>query len=93
MAQRPTLALCCVVLDARRGWMGTDLELRQWLDDKGRRSLVIATKTDKWRTQSERHHGLAALRRDADMEPVLFSAVTGQGVREIWQTIYTTINQ
>ena len=87
LAERATLVLCCVILDARRGLMDQDLELRQWLDYHGRRSLVIATKTDKWRTQSERHHGLAALRRDADVKPVLFSAVTGQGAREIWQAI------
>ena len=93
LADRSTLALCCVILDARRGWMEKDLELREWLNYHGKRWMVVATKTDKLKTQSERHHGLAALRGQTEIEPVLFSAVTGQGVREIWQTIYTTINR
>ena len=85
------LALCLLLVDSRRGWMDKDLELRQWLEFQGRPFAVVATKIDKLKTQSERHHGLAALRSaHPHGELVPFSAVTGQGVREIWQAISKT---
>lgn len=87
LSQREQLVLSFVLLDARRGWMDKDLELRDWLIHQDRPFLVVATKIDKL-NQSELHRGLAAIRRLNDgSEPVPFSAVTGQGAREIWQAI------
>lgn len=87
LLHREQLALCFILLDARRGWMEKDLELRDWLLHHDRPFLVIATKIDKL-NQSELHHGLASIRRqNHGSEPVPFSAITGQGAREIWQTI------
>jgi GTP-binding protein len=88
---RQCLALCFLIVDARRGWMDMDLELRDWLVNRGRPFLVIGTKWDKLKTHKERHSGLARLREHAgESELVPFSAVTGLGVREIWQTISRT---
>ena len=85
---RKQLQLCFLLVDARRGWMDKDLELREWLEFQGRPYQVVATKVDKLKSQSERHHALTALKKGLpNQEPVLFSAITGQGVREIWQTI------
>ena len=68
--------------------MEKDLELRDWLEFRGRPYEVVVTKTDKLKSQSERHRGLAALREHSGARmPMPFSAITGQGVREIWQTI------
>ena len=86
---RETLKLACLVLDTRRGWMDKDLDLKRWLEYHGRQYLVVATKTDKL-NQSELEHGLRALRQEG-VEPLPFSAVTGRGVREIWQAITTTL--
>ena len=86
---RETLRLCCLILDARRGWMNPDLDLKRWLEDRGREYLVIATKIDKL-NQSEESHGLRAIREEG-VEPLPFSAVTGRGVREIWQAIAKTL--
>lgn len=89
LVQREQLVLSFILLDGRRGWMEKDLELRDWLRHQGRAYLVVATKVDKL-NQSELHRGLAAIRRECDgSEPVPFSAVTGQGAREIWQAIKT----
>lgn len=89
LSEREQLVLSFILLDARRGWMDKDLELREWLIHQGRPFLVVATKIDKL-NQSELHRGLAAIRRVNDgSEPVPFSAITGQGAREIWQTIKT----
>jgi GTP-binding protein len=85
---RQVLELSILVLDARRGWMEKDLDLKRWLEVHHRPYLVVATKVDKL-NQSERQRSLASLNKDA-AEPVLScSAVTGRGVREIWQAMIT----
>jgi GTP-binding protein len=89
---RQTLDLSLLILDARRGWMEADLELKRWLELHNRRYLVIATKTDKLKNQSEQQRGLAHIRKEY-AEPLLFSAPTGRGVREIWQAISKTLHR
>ena len=86
---RGTLRLSCLVLDPRRGWMENDLLLKQWLEDRGRPYLVVATKVDKL-NQSEQEHGLRRIRQEG-AEPLPFSAATGRGAREIWQAITKTL--
>ena len=61
-------------------------ELR-WLETHGRSYVVAVTKTDKLRTQKERHQSRQALRQGYAGELLESSAVTGRGVREIWQAI------
>ena len=89
LERRESLKLCCLILDARRGWMAGDLELKRWLEARAMAYLVIATKTDKT-NQSEQQGGLRAIREEG-VEPLPFSAVTGRGVRTIWQAITTTL--
>jgi GTP-binding protein len=89
LEKRETLKLSCLILDPRRGWMDKDLDLKRWLEYHGRQYLVIATKIDKL-NQSEQEHGLRAIRQEG-VEPLPFSALTGRGVREIWQAIAKTL--
>ncbi len=91
LGERRQLRLCVILLDARRGWMEKDLELKQWLEHHGRPYQVVATKIDKL-TKNEERRGLEAIRRElsGEAEPLPFSAVTGRGVREIWQVISKT---
>jgi GTP-binding protein len=84
---RGALRYCLIVLDARRGWMEKDLELKDWLETHGRPFAVVATKFDKLKTQKERHSSRRALHDAYAGEVLECSAETGQGVREIWQTI------
>lgn len=94
LVARENLVLSFLLVDARRGWMEKDLELKEWLEHQGRRYMVIATKVDKLKTQREKHQGLTALREHlAGVDSVMFSAVTGQGASEIWQAIRRTRNQ
>ncbi len=86
---RQTLDLSFLILDARRGWMDRDLQLKEWLELHNRRYQVIATKIDKL-NQSEQWQGLAGIRKE-NVEPLPFSASTGRGVREIWQVITKTL--
>jgi GTP-binding protein len=91
LVDRAPLTLCILLVDVRRGWMEKDLELKEWLEFHQRRFTVVATKVDKLKNQTELRRGLEGIRKqfpDGDLVP--FSAVTGQGVREIWQTISKT---
>jgi len=84
---REALQLTVIVLDARRGWMEKDIELRNWLEFHQRPFLVVATKMDKLKSQKEQHQSRKALREGYEGELLECSAVTGRGVREIWQAI------
>ncbi len=89
LRKRESLKSAFLILDTRRGWMEKDLDLKRWLEDHGRKYLVIATKTDKL-NRSELERGLDAIRKQG-VEPLPFSALNGRGVREIWQAISTTL--
>ena len=89
LTTRRTLGLSFLILDARRGWMEQDLQLKQWLELHNRRYQVIATKTDKL-NQSQQWQGMASIRKES-VEALPFSASTGRGVREIWQVITNTL--
>ena len=85
---RQSLRLSLVLIDARRGWMDMDLELKAWLEFHNRRYQVIATKVDKFKSTNQLKAGLAAIQQQQlDQPPVPFSAMDGRGVREIWQII------
>jgi GTP-binding protein len=91
LRRRRTLRLCFLVVDARQGWMASDLQLKHWLEFYGRPYMVVATKTDKWKNQRERHLGLTALTAHGGGQRLVpFSALTGQGVKQIWQAIRNT---
>lgn len=93
LLHRSSLTLCFLILDARRGWTDKDLELRDWLEFHNRRYIVIATKTDKLKTQTEQRRQVAGIRKQTPGAPLPFSAVKCRGAREIWQAILTTRNQ
>ncbi len=90
LRERKTLKLSFLILDARRGWMEKDLQLKEWLEAHERPYVVVASKIDKL-NQAEQRRGLKEISRHA--EPLPFSAVTGRGVREIWQAITKTHQQ
>ena len=90
LQERSSLRLSFLILDARRGWMDKDLDLKDWLEANNHPYIVVASKIDKL-NQAEQARGLKAIRQHA--EPLPFSAVTGRGVREIWQAITKTIQQ
>jgi GTP-binding protein len=94
LLQRRSLLLCFLILDARRGWMDKDLELREWLEFHNRRYVVIATKTDKLKSQNQQRHRVVSIRSQSPQGDALpFSADKCRGVREIWQAILKTKTQ
>jgi GTP-binding protein len=88
LLERQNLTLSFLLIDARRGWMDMDLELKAWLEFHNRRYQVVATKIDKLKSNNQLKSGLAAIQKELkDQDAVPFSAVDGRGVREIWQVI------
>jgi len=92
LLHRQAFGLAVLILDARRGWMEKDVELRDWLEAHGRPYVVAAMKCDKLGSHKERHQSRLALRQGYAGELLECSAVTGRGVREIWQAISKTQN-
>jgi GTP-binding protein len=88
LVERRSLALSFLILDARRGWMDMDLELKAWLEFHNRRFHVIVTKIDKLKSNNQRIAAMAEVSKHlTNQEAVPFSAVDGRGMREIWQVI------
>jgi GTP-binding protein len=88
LRERQSLALSFLLVDARRGWMEMDLDLKAWLEFRNRRYQVIVTKIDKFKSNNQLKAGLAAIQKETpDQQPIAFSAIDGRGVREIWQII------
>lgn len=93
LLDRKSLALCLVLLDSRRGWMESDLRLKGWLEHHQKPYVVVATKADKL-NQKERSQAERAIRAHYSAgDPLWFSALTGQGVKELWQTISKTTSR
>ena len=86
---RKVLALVILLLDIRRHPSKEDKVLFQMIQSCGRKSLIVLTKSDtigrgSWKT------AWSAISRDFDepgINPILFSAKTGQGRNEIWAEI------
>lgn len=85
---RDTLKLVIVIIDARRGPEDEELDMIPWLEEHGRRPLVVLTKADKL-SKSQRGPAAAAARKVLALkrDPLLFSATTTEGIPELWRTI------
>jgi GTP-binding protein len=91
-AKRPSLKLFVVLVDLRRGPEREEAELFEWLDSIGVPSLLVLTKADKL---GKAQRGLAAreagqlLKRPSP--PLLFSALSGDGIPELWRAILSKV--
>ena len=73
-------------MDARHPGLSSDIEAWQWLQSAVERCHVVATKIDKL-TRGERIRALREL-QSVFVDPVLpVSAVTGEGLDELWKLI------
>jgi GTP-binding protein len=91
-ATRPSLKLFIVLVDLRRGPEKEEAELFEWLDSIGVPSLLVLTKADKL---SKSQRGLAA-REAAQLlkrpnQALLFSALSGDGIPELWRAILSKV--
>ena len=84
------IALALMVLDARHAPSELDHTMRDWLEARGVGYLVVATKADKL-SGNARERSRAELASSIGgspvAEPILFSATTGLGLREVWRWV------
>jgi len=87
---REPLRLVVALLDARHKPTGQDQEMQEILAEAGVPTLPVATKIDKLK-RSERGPNLrrirATLGMEDDMVLIPFSAVTREGLAELWHVI------
>ncbi|MGH9496895.1 MAG: ribosome biogenesis GTP-binding protein YihA/YsxC [Candidatus Sulfotelmatobacter sp.] len=87
LQQRPTLALCVVLIDVNIPPQQSDRQLLEFLSATGREFLVIATKSDRI-SKNQLQNSLRALGSEypaAQLFP--YSSKTGVGRDELWKQI------
>lgn len=91
------VALAILLVDARHGATRLDGVMRQWLEGNGVRYLVAATKSDKLsgvsRTTARRGLEQELAGSKLAMGPILTSAKTGLGIREMWRHLDTALGR
>jgi GTP-binding protein len=89
LQERNALRLTVVIVDSRREQQESDTSMMRFLSEVGNPFGVIATKADKLK-KAELEAVPRALRQAFDLppgQPVLFSAETGWGQRDLWRMI------
>jgi len=92
---RSNLRAVVVIIDIRREPAEGDLNLLDWLDQYGVKSIIVLTKADKLsRTQAAERARLIgnAMADTTDVKPILFSAKTREGMKEIWEEIEKAVH-
>jgi GTP-binding protein len=78
------IALALLVVDARREPMESDLEMREWLDDREIPWLLTAVKADKLGAR-ELARARKAMVEGFGTDAVMVSADDASGIRELWK--------
>jgi len=85
---RERIGLAILIIDSRHGASKLDQVMQAWLEERGLHYLVVATKSDKL-SGNGRTKAIKLLREtfsgSTGSEPILVSATTGRGIREIWR--------
>lgn len=91
LQQRPTLALCIVLVDSNVPPQQSDKQLVEWLQSTQRPFVITATKADRL-SGNKLTHSLNTLRSQFQTEQVLpFSTRTGAGRDELWKAILASM--
>eukprot|EP01031_Cornospumella_fuschlensis_P031763 gene31763-38391_t len=89
LVSRDSLKLTVVIVDSRRGQQDSDNSMMEFLATEGNPFAVVATKADKL-TKNELEQVPRQLQQVYQLpegQPVLFSAESGLGKREVWKLI------
>jgi GTP-binding protein len=90
LKNRPNLKAVVVILDMRRDLEEDDRNLMEWLEQEGKKVIPVLTKVDKL-TRRERDSRVRVMERQisgiVSQKPILFSAKTGEGRKEIWDRL------
>ena len=90
--QGSPIAGVIAALDGRHPGLAQDLAAYEWVRATGLERILVATKVDRL-SRSERERNLRAFRETFE-DPVLpVSAVSGEGLEELWKTIVRLASQ
>jgi len=90
LAKRRELALGVLLVDSRRTPTMDDKAVLAALYDMGLPLMVVATKVDKFSTQTQVDEALGVINRELGLpkgQPLCISAMTGTGIRDLWNII------
>ena len=94
LEQRPNLSVVVSIVDAEVGPTANDQQMLDYLSALSPRVLVVATKSDRI-SKARRDVKWKQIAKALGLTPdrvVLFSAVEGIGVQEVWETLLSAIN-
>jgi len=87
LQERPTLALCIVLIDSNVPPQENDKKLVEWLQSVNRPYVITATKADRL-SGNKLTNSLNVLRTEFQTQKIVpFSTRTGSGRAELWQEI------
>ena len=93
LQERPTLALCVVLVDSNVPPQESDKKLVEWLQEAQRPYVLAATKTDRL-SGNKLTAAIQTLRSEFQTERILpFSTRTGSGRDELWKAILACSQQ
>lgn len=85
--ERPSLALCLVLIDVNVPPQESDQQLVEFLSSSGRPFVIVGTKSDKL-SSNELNNSLRTLAKGLPQARIVpYSARTGAGHGELWQEI------
>jgi GTP-binding protein len=87
LATRPNLVLSILITDSRHGPTELDLQMKEWLEARGKPYIIVATKADKLSSnqlKASLNRASKVLRGDSIIP---YSAVTRRGADKIWREI------
>lgn len=82
---REPLRLVVLIIDGRHEPKATDEQMKEWLVHSGVPFLVVASKIDKLK-KAQRAESIRTI-EESFYPPLAFSAVTGEGVPQLWDAI------
>jgi GTP-binding protein len=85
LIHRETLRLVVLIIDSRHGPKATDEQMKEWLVASNVPFLVVASKIDKLK-RAQRAESIRTI-EESFYPPLAFSAVTGEGVQDLWDAI------
>ena len=89
LAERDALKLVVLIVDIRHGPTPLDRQMKDWLDASGQAFCVAAAKSDKLK-RAARSRAIRSI-EESFAAPIPFSAVTGEGVQQLWRAIESAL--
>jgi len=89
LEKRSQLKVVVLIVDLRRGLAGEELEFLDWLELRGKKVLVVATKSDKLKRQerARARQALEAQIGERGLEVIEFSSVSREGREQLWEAL------